>query len=154
MVVLISTLLKAFLVLTQIGIDFEAQNLCVWGPHSLKTTIASIVYDSLVSHDPNPWSSWDYMWKLCVLPRIKAFIWKLALGKLPTGAYLYDLNIGPYTQCSFYDLVSETTSYFIWSCCKIVPSWNSLFATFYLDVNLLDEFSFGSWLMSRFSSKS
>lgn len=83
--------------INSIKIDFEAQNHWVWRPHSLKTSIASMVYDHLVSCNPNPWLGWDHIWKLCVLLRTKIFIWKLAHGKLPTSAYLYNLNVGPST---------------------------------------------------------
>lgn len=81
--------------LTMIPIPFG------FGAHTLKPSIAPTVYDYPSFRDSNPWPSWQHIWKLCVLPRIKTFIWKLAHGNLPISAYLYDLNIGPYTLCNF-----------------------------------------------------
>lgn len=74
--------------INSIKIDFKAQNHWVWGSHSLKTSTAAVVYDHLISCDPNLCLGWDHNWKLCVLPRTKIFIWKLAHGKLPTSANL------------------------------------------------------------------
>ncbi|XP_039123366.1 uncharacterized protein LOC120259982 [Dioscorea cayenensis subsp. rotundata] len=139
--------------ITSIRFDVNTHNHWVWGPISLRTSVAATVYDCLVSSDPSPWPGWNYIWKLCVLPRIKTFIWKLAHGKLPTSDYLYSLNIGPPTQCHFCGLVSESASHIIWNCYKIVPCWNSLCASFNLDFIILTGFSTSNWLTSRFTSK-
>lgn len=136
--------------INNIMFELNSQNLWVWGPRSLRTSVASVVYDYLVSYDPQPWSGWNYIWKLSVLPCIKTFIWKLAHDKLPTGDYLYDLNIGPFTQCHFCGLVSESASHIIWNCSKFVPCWNTLCASFNLDPIILTEFSSGIWLTKRF----
>lgn len=78
-----------------------SHNLWVWGTRSTKTTLASVVYDYLNACTTENWSCWHHIWRLRVIPRIKIFIWKLAHGKLPTGAYLYDLNIGPHSMSKF-----------------------------------------------------
>lgn len=75
--------------INNIKIDFDAQNHWIWGPRTLKASIESTVYDYLVIGDPNPWPGWHHIWKLCVLPRIKIFTWKMAHGKLPTGCQPY-----------------------------------------------------------------
>lgn len=123
------------------------------GPHSLNNSTASVVYDHLVSCDLHPWSSWGHIWKLCVFPRTKIFVWKLAHGRLPTSAYLYDLNIGPRTPSYFCSLEPETTSHLIWNCSKIIPSWVSLLAALNLDTNHFVDFSSFAWLTCRFTSK-
>lgn len=99
--------------INNIKIDFDAHNHWVWRPRSLNTSTTSVVYDHLVSCDLHPWPGWGHIWILCVLPRTKTFIWKLAYGRLPTGAYLYDLNIGPSTTCSFCGLELATASHLL-----------------------------------------
>lgn len=139
--------------INNIRFDFTSQKFWVWGPHFLRATIASAVYDFLVSSDPNPWPGWNYIWKLCVLPRIKTFVQKLAHGKLPTGDDFYGLDIDPFTQCHFCGLVSESASHIFWNYCKIVPCWNTLCATFNLDSIILNELSSGCWLTQRYTFK-
>lgn len=140
--------------INSIKISFDSPNHWVWGPRSLNINTVDAVYDHLVTHDSNSWHGWDSIWKLCVLPRTKFFIWKLALGKLPTGAYLYDLNIGLFTLCKFCGLAPESASHIFWSCNKIVPSWNSLLLAFNLDANLLINFNSSTCLTHRLTSKS
>lgn len=88
-----------------------------------------------------------------MLPHVRTFIWKLAHGKLPTGDYLYGLNIGPFTLCHFCGLAPESASHTIWNCPKIMPCWISLCASFNLDPNILAEFDSGIWLTNSFVSK-
>ncbi|XP_039115912.1 uncharacterized protein LOC120251463 [Dioscorea cayenensis subsp. rotundata] len=139
--------------INSIRFDFNAQNLWVWGPRSLRTSVASAVYDYLITLDPQPWPGWSFIWKLFVLPRVRTFIWKLAHGKLPSGDYLYGLNIGPFTLCHFCGLAPESASHTIWNCPKIMPCWISLCASFNLDPNVLAKFDTGIWLTNRFVSK-
>lgn len=73
-----------------------SHNQWVWGAKSTKTTLASVVYDYLNASTNDNWICWQQIWRLRVIPYIKVFIWELAHSKLPTGAYLYDLNIGPF----------------------------------------------------------
>lgn len=69
--------------INNINIDFEAQNHWIRRPRTFKTYTASVVYDHLVSGDKNPWSGWDHIWKLCVLPRPK-----FSFGSWLMGSFL------------------------------------------------------------------
>lgn len=87
----------------------------VWASPEHKTTILAMVYDhfNMNRNIDEPWSSWTHIWKLALIPRVKTFIWKLAHGKLTTGALLYQLNIGPFSLCPFYGLEEETIAHLI-----------------------------------------
>lgn len=88
------------------------------------------------------------MWRLRVIPRIKVFIWKLAHGKPPTGAYLYDLNIGPYSPCYFCELDTETANHVIWTCSKVNSCWSMILD--FLGLSHLNQsfLNSGLWLTS------
>ncbi|XP_039143960.1 uncharacterized protein LOC120281070 [Dioscorea cayenensis subsp. rotundata] len=135
-----------------IRFDLNSHNHWVWGPSSHFSSVAAAVYDCLISFDISPWSGWNCIWKLCILPRTKTFIWKLGHGKLPSGDYLYNLNIGPPSLCPFCGLAPETASHIIWNCCKIYPIWEFLCATFNLDPIIISGFCSSNWLTSRISS--
>lgn len=84
----------------------------VWCPTSSNATTVAAVYNFLNSEGDvhNYWTGWNHIWKLKVSPRVKLFIWKVAHGKLPTGAYLYNLNIGPASLCHFCGLTLKLLS--------------------------------------------
>lgn len=45
------------------------------------------------------------------MPRMKVHVWKLAHGKFPTNAYLYNLNIGPNNHFPLCGLEPETAEH-------------------------------------------
>lgn len=87
-------------------------------PITSKATTMTAIYDFLnaVNYDQNPWQGWHYIWRLKVASRVKLFICKVADGKLPTGAYLYNLNIGHASLCHFCGIHSETANHLLWNC--------------------------------------
>lgn len=65
--------------------------------------VVIVVYDHTTQKD------WVEIWRL---PMYVTSYWSFLSGnlvhkKIPTGAYLNNLNIGPYINCSFCGLVEE-----------------------------------------------
>lgn len=120
-----------------------------WNNLSCKPTIASSVYSYLNSqhHLLDCWRGWNEIWKLPVLPHIKIHLWKLAHGKLPTNAYLYNLNIGPNNPCPLCRLEDETAEHAIWHCSKILQCWHDVSNNLGLPSCLSNSLSTGSWLV-------
>lgn len=73
-------------------------------------------------------------------------------GNRTTGAYLCDLNIGPYARCKFCDLESETASHLLWNCNKIKPCWYKLFHNLGLNYPNNDFLSSENWITCNFNS--
>ncbi|XP_039134322.1 uncharacterized protein LOC120271710 [Dioscorea cayenensis subsp. rotundata] len=98
--------------------DTNASNDWVWRPISSKATTVATVYDFVNSGGTSHlnWTGWQAIWKLMVVPRVKVFMWKLAHGKLPTAAYLFNLNIGPASLCHFCNIHPENSTHLFWEC--------------------------------------
>lgn len=130
-------------------------NFWIWNHISCQASVASTVYDSAVSLIPhqNIWKGWSIIWKLPVLPRIKVFIWKLALGRLPTSAYMYHLNIGPNSNCPFCGLVPEDGEHLIWKCRMISHCWFTVLDLLGWNHSVFSILSTGSWLLEPAPSK-
>ncbi|XP_039135862.1 uncharacterized protein LOC120273306 [Dioscorea cayenensis subsp. rotundata] len=130
------------------NICFDNKNFWIWNQRSFKTSIAFSVYEHLcrTSGPDDLWTGWAFIWKLRVIPRVKTFIWKLAHGKLPTGALLYHLNIGPFCPCPLCGLCEETSDHLLWKCGKVVHCWMDLFSKLNLNSDLLNSLSTGVWL--------
>lgn len=88
-----------------------------------------------------------HIWKLPVMARIKMHIWKLPHGKLPTGNYLYNLNIGRNNPCPLCGLEPETAKHLFSNCSKNLGFWQELFVKLGLNANLIPSLSIGSWLL-------
>lgn len=108
--------------------DTDAANEWVWRPLSSKAMTVATIYDYLNSEhlDMHTWNGWNFIWKLKVVPRVKVFIWKLAHGKLPTRSYLYNLNLGPDSLCSFCGIHSDNAEHLIWNFRNSVSCWNNV----------------------------
>lgn len=113
--------------LPNIMIDPSSPNLWVQVPSNHKTTIPSfvIVYLNHFMNGYIHWNSWDTIWKLYVMPSVKTSIWKFAHRRLSTGAFLYDLNISPFTLHHFCGLFEEMDNHIIWNCFKVRHCWIS-----------------------------
>ncbi|XP_039130370.1 uncharacterized protein LOC120266776 [Dioscorea cayenensis subsp. rotundata] len=120
----------------------------VWASTNHMATISSSVYDHIISSEDSGalWSGWKQIWKLFVIPCVKTFIWKMAHGKLTTGAYLYTLNIGPYVKCYFCDLEEDSIDHSIWRCSKVKHIWDSILAMMNINSPDFQFLSSGSWL--------
>lgn len=133
-------------------IDANApKNFWIWGHETIKITLASTVYDHLNICDAKDWFGWHRIWRLRVIPLIKIFIWKMFHGKLPTGAYLYDLNIGPYTLCKFCELEPETASHLFWNCSKTIACWYKVLDCLGLPFLNFHVLNSGLWITSSFN---
>ncbi|XP_039128406.1 uncharacterized protein LOC120264644 [Dioscorea cayenensis subsp. rotundata] len=93
---------------------------------------------------------WNLIWKLLVPPRVKIFVWKLAHGKLPTGNYLYNINIGPDTSCTLCGLFPETADHLLWHCRWAISCWDTIFTWLGLDHSFHILLCNGSWLTCNF----
>lgn len=131
-----------------IKINKAGNNFWIWRHHSCQGSITSTVYDYASSTIPHQavWKGWSIIWKLPVLPRIKVFLQKLALGRLPTSAYLYHLKIGPNNYYPFCGLVEEDVDHLIRSCRKISHCWFAVFAKLGWNHSEISSLSNGSWL--------
>ncbi|XP_039135378.1 uncharacterized protein LOC120272581 [Dioscorea cayenensis subsp. rotundata] len=129
----------------------EGPNLWVWRYHSCKASIASSVYDHVSNSNTTEasWLGWSIIWKLPTLSRVKVFLWKLAHGRLSTGGYLFQLNIGPRTTCPLCGLTDETTEHLIWNYSKISQCWHEVFARIGWNQNDILTLSSGSWLLKN-----
>ncbi|XP_039113810.1 uncharacterized protein LOC120249385 [Dioscorea cayenensis subsp. rotundata] len=139
-------------ILNNTSFDNVASNEWVWRPISSKASTVAAIYEHLNSDGPSTdaWVGWRLIWKLRVTPRTKIFIWKLAHGKLPTGDYLYNINIGPATTCHFCGLSSETANHLIWHCRWAIMCWDTIFNWLGLSNSFFDHLSNGSWLTCNF----
>ena len=82
--------------------------------------------------------------------RVKIILWKFFHGKLPTYAYLCNLNIGLAEPRVFFGLNLETAEHVNWNCNKSRICWN--LAASFVGVNLdqIADLSSGDWLFQRF----
>ncbi|CAB4264081.1 unnamed protein product [Prunus armeniaca] len=72
---------KAVKKIISIHVDFEG-NLpftCIWGPTSNGTFSCKVYYELSIG------SSWNFIWKLKIPPRVKVFIWLLTQKKILTN---------------------------------------------------------------------
>lgn len=134
-----------------LNINESGSNLWVWRLHSSKASIASTVYEHANSSNANeaPWLGWLVIWKLPSLPRVKVFLWKLAHGRIPTGDYLYQLNIGHKMSCPLCGLVDESAEHLFWNCPKIRHCWQDVFARIGWNQNEISLLSFGNWIFKN-----
>lgn len=104
--------------LNDVVFDTLGFNKWVWLPISSNATTVAAVYNFINSkgEEACSWAGWNHIWKFMVIPRVKVFLWKVAHGKLPNGAYLYNLNLRPVSICHFYRLHSETIEHLLWYC--------------------------------------
>ncbi|XP_039128912.1 uncharacterized protein LOC120265056 [Dioscorea cayenensis subsp. rotundata] len=139
----------------KITISRDSPNRWVWGSLTSKSSTASAVYhDSNCLHNSSDtWLGWSEIWKLVVLPHTKSFIWKLAHGKLATGAFLYSLNIGPFMLCPFCGLEEESTAHLLWLCTKIFTCWANLLLRLGLSPLSHANFDSGAWLTTNYGSR-
>lgn len=123
----------------------------IQSPPSCNASIAPAVYNHInkLTSTTDVQKGWQDIWRLPVLPRVKIFIQKLAHGQLPTGDYLYQLNIGTIFSCYFYGLIEDTAQHLLWKCPKIQSCWQELcciVGLLNIDLNYL---SFGAWFVER-----
>ncbi|XP_039135720.1 uncharacterized protein LOC120273142 [Dioscorea cayenensis subsp. rotundata] len=135
-------------VLNETNFDIHASNDWVWRPISSKATTVAVVYDFVNSGRTSQlvWNGWQIIWKLKVVPRVKVFLWKLAHGKLPTGNYLFNLNIGPVSLCHFCNIHPENSTHLFWECRNSVSCWLITLNWLGLDHSFLTQLKQGSWL--------
>ncbi|XP_039127408.1 uncharacterized protein LOC120263528 [Dioscorea cayenensis subsp. rotundata] len=129
-------------------LDVHGPSRWAWSSPNHMASISSTVYEHISNSVDSgaQWSGWNQIWKLSVIPRVKTFIWKLAHGKLSTGAYLYSLNIGPYVNCYFCDLEEDSIDHTIWKCSKVKHIWDSILASMNICPPDLLFLSSGRWL--------
>lgn len=133
---------------SHISFDFSSRNDWIWWPHTSKTTHVTAVYDYLntSNNDHYVWNGWRHLWKLKVAPCVKTFLWKVAYGKLPIGAYLYRLNIGPTSICHFCGLHPKSTDHILWNCQSTLGCWHTIFNWLGLNPSFLNQLALRNWL--------
>lgn len=136
----------------KINITIEGNNFWIWNHSSYKTSIASSVYD-FISRSSNSdvlLLGWSLIWKLRVMPRVKIFIWKLAHGRIPTGALLYQLNIGPISSFTLCGLWEKNSDHSLCKCCKVkLGVGMSFFIKLDLNTDMINSLSIGGWLVEN-----
>lgn len=139
--------------LNDVVFDTSYSNDWVWLPNSSNVKTVTAVYNFINSDGAAlpPWAGWNQIWKLMVIPRIKLFVWKVAHGKLPISASLYNLNPGPISVCHFCGLHPETTDHLLWYCRCSLICWNTVFCKLGLDSNFINLLAQGSWLTTNFN---
>lgn len=141
--------------LNEVTFDTLGQNEWVWRPVSSNATTVAAVYNFLNNEglDLDRWPGWKHIWRIKAVPRVKLFIWKVAHGKLPTGAYLYNLNLGPETCCHFCGIHSETIEHLLWYCRCSRLCWNTIFSWLGLHHSFIYQLANGSWVSSNFNCR-
>ncbi|XP_039119193.1 uncharacterized protein LOC120255437 [Dioscorea cayenensis subsp. rotundata] len=94
----------------------------------------------------NFWDGWKNLWQLNVAPKVKHFIWLLFHDAVKTNDYLYRLNLGPQTLCTFCNLNTETVEHLFLNCYKTQEIWNITCSTVSKPINLSDGISSKLWL--------
>lgn len=98
------------------------------------------------------WIGWHNIWHLTAIPLVKFFIWKMTHGKLPSGAYLYNIRVCPYIDCKFCVLEAKTTPHVLWNCCKICSCWLGLLTSLGLNLQFMNIIKIGDWLNIKIKS--
>ncbi|XP_039142228.1 uncharacterized protein LOC120279366 [Dioscorea cayenensis subsp. rotundata] len=120
----------------------------VWFPESHGTKLSSSIYKFL-SKNPccgQQWIGWSNIWKLCVAPKTKTFIWLLMHNKIKTYDFMYRLNLGPPDPCVFCGLVLESSDHLFKYCHVSVRVWKTVENLADITVNLLNLVDDGVWL--------
>ena len=100
------------------------------------------------------WIGWRNIWKLEAAPRVKVFFWKLAHGKLPAGAYLYNINVGPFTYCTFCTLTAEAHTQLLWESSMVQNCWINVLVSLGLNPGALSSFAAGDWILKPIAAGS
>lgn len=111
--------------------------------------IYSCFNDKKVSRDG--WDGWGKIWSLKVAPWVKHFLWLLFHNTVKTNEYLYRLNLGQQTLCTFCNLFTETVEHLFLNCHKSQEIWSLSSSTARKNINMSDGVSSGFWLSQELS---
>ncbi|XP_072951722.1 uncharacterized protein [Typha angustifolia] len=87
----------------------------IWWPHPKGKPAASSIYRFLTPRE-ELWTKWRALWQLRVATRVRLFCWKLAWQRIPTAAYLVNLNLGIGDVCNMCGLYSEIATHLLFNC--------------------------------------
>lgn len=140
-------------ILCQSSVNYEISNHWVWFPNSKGPKVANKIYSffNLSKGSADSWDGWGKIWRLKVAPRVKYFIWLLLHNAVQTIEYLYHLNLGPQTMCSFCNLLPESAEHLFLNCHKSQQIWNLTCSIIGKHINLSQGISSGYWLDQELS---
>ncbi|KAH7679239.1 Reverse transcriptase zinc-binding domain-containing protein [Dioscorea alata] len=140
-------------IISQSIISYDLKNNWLWFPKTESTKLTAMIYAHFNQNnfEQNYWEGWRNVWHLKVAPRVKHFCWILLYNAVKTHEYLYRLNLGPQTFCSFCNLYTESTDHLFRTCSKTQVIWNMVGTIIKRYINLTDEIFSGHWILQGFS---
>lgn len=100
-----------------------------WGLTQTGTFTSRSMYHNLVDKfttSPTPPSNFSWIWKLPILPKIKAFLWLLYHDRLPTKAYLTNIHLIQNNTCTYCQNVEENIRHIFLLCENATAYWKEL----------------------------
>ena len=95
-----------------------------WHGKEVDTVTVQHIYRSLkVSPSTDDESSWRWIWRIVVRPKIQTWIWKLLHHMLPTEATLIARSLNVNSRCGRGVVDDETNGHLIWDCLKSRECW-------------------------------
>lgn len=107
-----------------------------------------MIYSHLIQNagQQETWDGWKNLWCLQTVPRAKHFIWLLLHNGIKTHEYLYRLNLGPQTFCSFCNLTYENAEHLFNLCPKAQVIRNMIINITSKNIYFLDGLTSGNRL--------
>lgn len=107
-----------------------------------------MIYSHLIQNagQQETWDGWKNLWCLQTVPRAKHFIWLLLHNGIKTHEYLYRLNLGPQTLCSFCNLTFENVEHLFNLCPKAQVIRNMIINITSKNIYFLDGLTSGNRL--------
>lgn len=97
--------------------------------------------------------NWYDIWKVQVPVKIKAFVWRCFLNRIPTKYLLAIRGIFPLSSnldCAFYGVVTESSLHFLLLCVLVDLVWKELASWNVLSDFRADNFKGSYWIWSSF----
>ncbi len=95
--------------------------------------------------DRDQW--WDFLWSLCILPKLKNFIWRLCLNSLPTRLNLSSRGMSVELACLCCGNYSESVEHLLLDCAFTVGGGMGGFTYWLFTAESKDKWM--GWLVRR-----
>ncbi|KAK5795380.1 hypothetical protein PVK06_036644 [Gossypium arboreum] len=134
--------------------EVEVEDRIVWihdkgAVFSVKKLSQLLAYDGIEAVE----FSFDRIWSLKVPPKVRNFLWMLAINRIPTKDFLISRRIqidSSNRGCPWCDRVLENTNHLFFECSFIKSFWSFIFSWWDLvwkDVTNIDELCSVCWSM-------
>ncbi|XP_019158195.1 PREDICTED: uncharacterized protein LOC109154910 [Ipomoea nil] len=133
-----------------IPIDDTTEDKLTWPDKTIGTFSVLSAFKHIAGHSTEE-ESWDWMWKLNCIEKVKSFLWLLLKGKLLTGVERRNRNLTTDASCKRCPDEDESTNHIFRTCPFASDCWRSAKDYGGTDVAIFRPFN--SWIKDNCSSK-